>query len=241
MRIPKAAYGIFPIMLVSSATFAQQVLTGKVRKKGGDEVLLSVSVQNKNQKKYNLSDIGGNYRIPAKKGDSIIFSSAGYKPDTTIVNGWMFAEANGYDVFLEPNLVELPTYRVGELNNYQLDSLKRKEDYAWLDNVHQVKLAGGKRFSDGVGISFSPINYFYGPEANRRKLRRRLEQEEKDYYIDYRFPRPYVARMTRLTGDSLQLFMYRYRPTYKFCRKASNEEILHYISDKLKRFRNSGK
>jgi hypothetical protein len=42
---------------------------------------------------------------------------------------------------------------------------------------------------------------------------------------------------TRLTGDSLQLFLRRYRPSYKFCRKANSEDILLYINDKLVLFR----
>jgi hypothetical protein len=202
---------------------------------------MSVSVHNLNQKKYNQSDMGGNFRIPATKGDTILFTSAGYLPDTTIVNDWMFAEADGYSVYLTPNMVELPSVRVGDQTNYQLDSIKRKEDYAWLDKVHRVKLAGGKRWSDGVGVSFSPLSYFYSGEVQRRKLRRRLKQEEIDYYIDSKFPRAYVARITGLQGDSLQTFMIRYRPSYKFCRKASNEDMLFYINDSLKKYHGNGK
>jgi len=238
MHLSHAAYGLSFLLLSSSTVLAQRVLTGKVHKKASNEVLMAVSVQNLTQKKYNQSDMGGNFRIPANPGDTLLFSSAGYSPDTAIVNNWMFAETDGYQVFLKPNLVELPSFRVGEESNYQLDSLKRKEEYAWLDEVHRVKLAGGKTFSDGVGISFSPINYFHRQEAQRRKLRKRLAQGEKDYYIDYKFPRAYVARVTRLRGDSLQQFMVRYRPAYSFCRKASGEDILLYINDRLKKYRN---
>jgi len=243
MRIAVTAYSLFfslPLVF-SSHVYSQQALTGRVRKKASTEVLMSVSVHNLNQKKYNQSDMGGNFRIPATKGDTILFTSAGYLPDTTIVNDWMFAEADGYSVYLTPNMVELPSVRVGDQSNYQLDSIKRKEDYAWLDKVHRVKLAGGKRWSDGVGVSFSPISYFYSGEVQRRRLRRRLKEEEIDYYIDSKFPRAYVARVTGLKGDSLQTFMIRYRPTYKFCRKASNEDMLFYINDSLKKYHGAGK
>jgi len=166
---------------------SQQLLRGRIRRKASEEVLLSVSVINRSQKKTNLSDLGGNYRIPAKKGDTVIFSSAGYKPDTTIVNNWMFEEKDGYQVFLEPNALTLPTVRVGEQSNYQLDSLKRKEEYAWLYPVHPRKLVGSETVTDGFGISISPIDYFSSKETQRRRLRHRLAQEEKDYYIDSRF------------------------------------------------------
>lgn len=229
-----AAYWPFALVLFSTPVAAQQFLTGKVRRRASEEVLSSVSVINHTQKKTNISDMGGNFRIPAREGDTITFSSAGYLPDTTIVAGWMFKEDNGYQVYLAPHVVALPTVRVGDQSNYQLDSAKRKEDYAWLDQVHREKLAGGKTFSDGVGISFSPLSYFNKKEVQRRRLRRRLQQEEKDYYIDSRFPRPYVARVTGLQGDSLQTFMVRYRPSYDFCRRSSGEDILFYINEKLK-------
>jgi len=159
MPISLPAYGLisFLPLVFSSQSFAQQVLSGRIHKKLSTEVLVAVSVHNLSQQKYNQSDMGGNFRIPAKKGDTIVFTSAGYLPDTTFVNTWMFAEAEGYNVYLTPNMVELPSVRVGEQSNYQLDSIKRREDYSWLDSVHHVKLAGGKTFSDGVGISFSPL------------------------------------------------------------------------------------
>jgi hypothetical protein len=242
MRISIPAYGIFfslPLVF-SSHSFAQQVLSGRIHKKLSTEVLVAVSVHNLGRQKYNQSDMGGNFRIPAQKGDTIVFTSAGYLPDTTFVNTWMFTEAEGYNVYLTPNMVELPSVRVGEQSNYQLDSIKRREEYSWLDSVHHVKLVGGKTFSDGVGISFSPLNYFYSKEVQRRRLIRRLKQEEIDYYIDSRFPRAYVARMTGLRGDSLQIFMFRYRPAYKFCRKASNEDMLFYINESLKKYHAAG-
>jgi hypothetical protein len=229
-------YGISSLLLFSSGAVAQESLRGKIHKKASEEVIMSVNVQNLTQKKYNISDMGGNYKIPAQKGDTVVFTSAGYKPDTAFVSSWMFDEQDGFSVYMDPNVVELPTVRVGDMSNYQLDSMKRKEEYAWLDKFHKVKLAGGKTFSDGVGISFSPLDYFNHVQVQRRRLQHRLANDEKDYYVDSRFPRNYVARVTGLKGDSLQLFMDRYRPSYDFCRKASNENMLLYISNSLKKY-----
>lgn len=237
MPAPAAAYLAIILALFAIPATAQQFLSGRIRRKASEEVLSSVSIINHTQKKTNISDMGGNFRIPAREGDTLTFSSAGYLPDTTIVARWMFTENNGYQVYLTPHIVALPTVRVGDQSNYQLDSIKRKEDYAWLDQVHREKLAGGKRFSDGVGISFSPLSYFHKTEIQRRRLRRRLQQEEKDYYIDSRFPGAYVARVTGLQGDSLQTFMVRYRPSYTFCRKSTSEDIFFYINEKLKLYK----
>jgi hypothetical protein len=227
------------LVLLSTPAVSQQVLTGKTRQKNTDAILALVTVVNHSQKKYNVSDAGGNYRIVAKPGDTITFSSAGYHADTTYVVTSDLADKDGFVVYLEPNLVELPSVLVGQLSNYQLDSIQRKEDYAWLDQVHKVRLAGDQTPTDGVGIGFSPITYFSQEQRNLRQLRQHVKTEEKDFYIDSRFPQSYVSLVTGLKGDSLQIFMATYRPTYNFCRGASNEDILLYINEKLKLFHRS--
>ena len=56
---------------------ASSQLTGKIFRKGSTEVLSGVNVKNSTTKKYNTSDLGGNYIVPAQPGDTVIFSSAG--------------------------------------------------------------------------------------------------------------------------------------------------------------------
>ena len=224
------------LVLLSTRAVSQQVLTGKIRQKATDAILSSVTVVNHTQKKYNVSDAGGNYRIAASPGDTITFSSAGYHADTTYVVTSDLEDKDGYMVYLEPNMVELPSVLVGQRTNYELDSIQRKEDYAWLDQTHKVRLAGDQTPTDGVGIGFSPVTYFSSEQKDLRQLRQRVKSEEKDFYIDSRFPPSYVSMITGLKGDSLQLFMVTYRPTYNFCRSASNEDVLLYINEKLKLF-----
>jgi hypothetical protein len=219
----------------SSIGFAQQQLAGKTIKRGGTEIVIGVNVINRTLVKGNISDMGGNYKIAARPGDTIIFSSAGYQPDTLVVRSYMLAES--WMVDLTPKIVALPSVSVEEASNYQSDSLKRRDEYRWLlDKKHPVKLMNEKRPGDAPGFSFSPLGYYSKTEKDKRRLKRRLRQQEEDYYIDYKFPPVRVAQLTRLKGDSLQLFLRLYRPSYAFCRKANNEDILLYINDKLKLF-----
>jgi len=214
---------------------AQQNLTGKIVKRGSPEVLTGVTVLNVHQGKHNLSDAGGNYKIPAAVGDTIIFSSAGYRPDTMLVADYMLAES--FLVALDPNVMSLKAVKVDELRNYQMDSIKRREDYAFiLNKKHPVRLMNEKRAADGPGFSFSPIGYFSKGERRKRKLKKRLAQEEEDYYIDYKFSPARVAQLTGLKGAALQKFLVRYRPSYKWCRNANNQDILLYINEKRKLF-----
>jgi hypothetical protein len=224
------------IFAFSAIGFGQQELVGKIVKKGGTEILIGVTVININLKRGNISDMGGNYKIPALPGDTILFSSAGYQPDTLIVRSYMFAGA--WLVDLNPNIIALPYVNVDEESNYQFDSLKRRDEYRFLlDRKHPVKLMNEKRPGDAPGLNFSPLGYFSSSEKRKRRLKKRLQREEEDYYIDYKFPAARVAQLSRLKGDSLQLFLRLYRPSYAFCRKAKNEDMLLYINEKLSLFR----
>ena len=112
------------LLTFSSISTAQQPLAGKVVKKGSTEVLKGVTVINLSRGKHNISDMGGNYKIPAFPGDTILFTSAGYLPDTLVVASAMLSES--YQVFLAPNVVALAAVKVDETRNYQLDSIKRR-------------------------------------------------------------------------------------------------------------------
>jgi hypothetical protein len=224
------------LLLSSLPATAQQSLQGRVKRRQSTEILPAVSVINRTLGTTNRSDLGGNYRIAARPGDTLIFSSAGYLPDTTRVVAWMFDEKNGFDIYLRPNVISLPSALVDESSRYQLDSLQRRDDYAWIYRMHPDAALSDTNFTQGFGISFD-INFFNERQKEKRRLRRRLAQEEKDYYIDFRCPSAWVERITGLRDDSLRYFLLHYRPSYDFCRKASYEDIFLYINDHAKIFR----
>ncbi|HEY4335181.1 MAG TPA: hypothetical protein VGM89_04770, partial [Puia sp.] len=140
-------------------------------------------------------------------------------------------------IYLRENVVTLPSAKVTE-TSYQHDSIQRRDEYAWLLNKnHPVKLWNEKRPGDAPGLNFSPIGYWSKEEVRKRRLKKRLEQQERDYYIDSKFPRVRVSILTGLKGDSLDLFMVRYRPGYQRCRAMAAEDMLLYINDKMVLFR----
>jgi len=222
---------------------ASSQLTGKVFRKGSTEVLSGVNVKNSTTKKYNTSDLGGNYIVPAQPGDTVIFSSAGYHADTLIASKAFFAR--GYDVYLAVNVVVLAAVEIDPLGKYLADSIRRREEYAFiLDKKHPVKLMNEKRAADAPGFNFSPVGFFSKREKEKRRLKQRLKDEEerdRQAYIDARFPRARIARLTMLSGDSLNSFISLYRPSFNFCRNSSNQDMLLYINDKLLLFRESKK
>src|SRR5579864_4199866 len=111
------------LLLMALQGRSQQFLTGKIYKKNSTETLLSVSIHNITQQRYDLSDEDGSYRIPANPGDHIAFSSVGYKADSLTVTASLLTAA--CPIYLDIKPQTLATVRVGEFSNYQLDSMDR--------------------------------------------------------------------------------------------------------------------
>src|SRR5882762_1545988 len=103
-------------LLPCSAGFAQQFLTGKVRKKENGEILSSVNVYNQTLRTHKLSDEEGNYRIIVQPGDIVIFSCVGYHADTIAVSAKMLGAE--FPILLDLRPVSLQAVTVSSLSNY---------------------------------------------------------------------------------------------------------------------------
>lgn len=222
------------------STFAQTstFLTGKVVDDLYDRVVMGATVKNLSGNSISQSDMGGNYKVKAASGDKIAFTCIGYTPDTITVTTDMLSGT--YNISLTRNVIELEEVAVGDLNAYQVDSISRIEEFGEVLGKSNNKLVGGKGNTptDGVGVTFSPLSHFSKDEKNRRRFKKRFEEQEREYYIDYKFPHLYVAKITGLTGDSLRAFMFKYRPDYEFCRDNTREGMLVYINDSYREFMN---
>lgn len=215
---------------------AQRYVTGKIFRDQSDEVLMGVDIINLTQTLHKQSDMGGNYKISATIGDVLVFSSVGYKPDTVRVVAFILD--SGYNVLLRQETKSLPMVNVqGDLNKYQQDSLNRRDEYNHIYQRAPHKAVGGATPTEGAGIVVSPINYFSKKEKQVRQLKKRLRDNEETFYVDFRFSRTYVSKLTRLQGDSLSMFMQRYTPSYKFCRQTSPEAMVLYINECLMSFK----
>ncbi|MET0635724.1 MAG: hypothetical protein ABWZ25_06830 [Chitinophagaceae bacterium] len=222
------------IFLVSgTACFSQYHLKGHIRSRQTELPMENVLVQNLETKKITLSNNIGHYIIPASEGDTVVFSITAYVPDTVVVTFGLLI--TNYDPDLEMNMISLKGVTVR--NSYQLDSINRRQSYNELKGSMRG-ITGNNRPTDGVGVSISPLSFFSYRAKQKRVAARRIENREKEFYIDDKFPVTTVGRLTKLTGDSLNLFMYMYRPTYKQARKMDHDDLIEYVSDKLILFRN---
>jgi CarboxypepD_reg-like domain len=175
------------------------------------------------------TDSNGNYALMVDLKDSISFSYLGkatMKYPIKDINYY-----SGFDISLHVDPVELKEIRVMP-HNYRDDSIQNRKDYEKIFNYKKpgFKITDG---SGGLGAGVdlnSLIEMFERNKINRTKaFQRRLEDEEQDKYVDHRFARSVVLKITHLEGDELDSFMVKYRPSYPFCKKATDYDLYDYI------------
>jgi hypothetical protein len=232
MRVP---FILLIILLLQASTKAQIILKGKLMDSKSDLPLAGVTIYNSSQKIYKKSGYDGQYSIFSYDRDTLIFSFVGYRSDTVEV----FADRiqDGLDVGLKalpPKLLDTFTVRS---RSYILDSLQRRQDYAAFYKQPLHNATGGNTPSSGFGISLSPISYFSKQERSKRAFKKRLQNNEEQAYIDFHFSPSYVYRLTGLTGDTLQQFVRKYRPSYDFLRSKTSEDLVWYVNESLKAYK----
>ena len=223
---------IIALLAGSDQLCAQQTLYGKVYEAFTDSVIATVNIFNTRTKSSIRSGADGSYSLSAAEGDIIIFSASGFKPDTITVSFSLLLTR--FDLSLHKQIVLLKEIKV--TGSYKNDSLNRRNYYSHI-YAKQAGITGRNRPADGIGVTLSPISFFSKESKQKRTLRKRLEKEEKESFIDHSFPLVWVKSITGLNGDSLSLFMYRYRPSYSFCRKTDRQGMRVYINSKVKEFR----
>jgi hypothetical protein len=117
--------------------------------------------------------------------------------------------------------------------NYRLDSLQNRRDYAKIFDYERPKLraAGGGESGVGIGFDLDEIIRMFQFRRNKNmlKFQERLVEQERDKFIDHRFNKQLVRRLTNLSDEKLDSFMVIYRPTYEFVLTTSDYELQSYI------------
>ncbi|HRG82476.1 MAG TPA: carboxypeptidase-like regulatory domain-containing protein [Chitinophagaceae bacterium] len=180
----------------------------------------------------------GVYEIDVLATDSIFFSYLGKPtmkfPIATIQNILQF------NISLH---VSIPTLKEVKIRprNYRQDSIQNREDYAKVFNYQKPKLKTvTPQYGAGVGFDLDEIVNMFRFKRNRSiaNFQKRLLQQEEDKFIDYRFSKSLVRRLTLLTGNELDSFMRLYRPSYTFTKFANDYDFQAYIKQAHLRYEN---
>lgn len=177
-----------------------------------------------------ITDSVGNFSIIVSENDSIWFSYLN-KPTPKYAVRTIANPAN-FEISLHVNATELKEVRIMP-KNYRLDSIANRQEYAKAFDFQKPGIGSslGVGPNGGVGLDLDEFINMFRFRRNRRMLafQERLVQEEQDRYIDYRFSRALIIRLTRLHGKDLDSFVQHYRPSLEFIQNSTDYELQDYI------------
>ncbi len=204
------------LFFLSFQAHSQRLITGTVTDSIHGVPLYPATVINSTSGRAVYTDSSGNYRIMAKSHDELQYRYLGFYPKKYTVPAGLTPLI--HDVVLISKRIKLKTLEVQALTPYQQDSVARIKTFGHYLSLPVVPLFGGP--TSGIGVSMHPITYFSTGERRKRRFHKRYKQYEKDAFVDSRYTRELVHRLTGMTGDSLRIFMYQVRPDYSFTRHA---------------------
>jgi hypothetical protein len=182
------------------------------------------------------TDSLGRYTITVRETDSIYFSYLN-KP-TPKYSVLSIADHSAFDISILKKLTELPPVFIKQ-RNYRMDSIRNREDYAKYFNYRKPGLSTVTNNSPGgvgAALDLTELINVFRFRKNKRDVafQERLIQQEQDKYIDHRFSKALVRKLTGLTSPQLEDFMKQYRPSYQMSQQLNELEFGHFIIEAYK-------
>lgn len=179
----------------------------------------------------------GEYEIAVGEKDSIWFSYLN-KP-TVKFPVLKITTPLAFDISLQVNVTVLKEVRIRP-RNYRQDSIQNRQDYAKVFNYNKPGLGVvTPQYGAAAGFDLNElINVFrFRKNRNMKSFQDRLVAQEEDKFVDHRFNKALVRRLTALTGPELDSFMIAFRPPYIFAIITSDYDFQLYIKDAFERFK----
>jgi hypothetical protein len=210
---------------------AQLTVTGTVFDSSKRNYVENVRVESTGGK-FTRTDSMGHYKIAVTEKDSLTFIYLNKPTQKFAVKD--ITSLTQFDLSL--GITVKGGYRtlkevVVFARSYREDSMENRQTYADVYNYRKPTIRTSV-FPDGaVGADVNEIINMFRFKRNKRlkAFQARLEQQEQDHFVSYRFNKNFVRRITGLQGSELDTFMIRYLPTYEFASTADEVTFNKYI------------
>jgi hypothetical protein len=180
-----------------------------------------------------LTDANGKYSITVRLSDSIWFTMLGKSTQKYIVD--TINTPDNFNISVLLNAAYLPEVRVRN-KNYRIDSLMNRQDYAKVFNFKKpgISIVTPNSYVPGAltaGFDLESIINMFRFKRNRSitKLQNRLLEQEREKYVDFRFNKNFVRKLTKLQAPEIDTFMVRFRPDYDFLLTVNDLELGYAI------------
>jgi len=189
-----------------------------------------------------ITDSLGKFSISVTKNDSVFFTYLSKKtlkyPVDTIT------DLSNFEIALYVDAAWLPAVKVRN-SNYRLDSIANRQQYAKAFNFKKPGLkftsspSSPSSYIPGsvtAGLDLDEIINMFRFKRNRQilSMQERLIQEEQNKYINHRFTKFLVQKLTNLKGAALDSFMVVSRPSYELLLTMNEIELGYYIEQCFK-------
>ncbi len=189
---------------------------------------------------FAITDSMGRYAIPVNTIDSLSFV---YNNKPT--QKFSVAEISNPDQFdislhipVQSRFTILKEVKVYS-HSYRQDSIENRQAYAEVFDYRKPGIHSSLSPSGVAGADLGELINIFRFRRNRQlnAFQKRLEAQEQDKYVDYRFSRAFVKRVTGLSPPALDSFITIYRPTYEFVRTSTLVTFNQYVLDAAYRFK----
>jgi len=177
-----------------------------------------------------VTDSFGHYSLVLESMDSIHFSYLGKPTKPVAVKDipypWDFNMSLHVTTGMLPSVIVRP-------RSFRYDSMQNRMTYSKVFDFQKPNPLSTINSSPSgvVGMDPNAIINMFRFRRNRRMLafQERLVQQEQDKYVDHRYNKAIVKRLTGLDKEELDAFMVRYRPDYDFVQSCNDLELFQYI------------
>ncbi len=189
---------------------------------------------------FSMTDSVGHYNILVRETDSLYFTYNNKPTQKFAVS--KISNQNQFDVSLRVAVESRFSYLKEVIvysKTYKQDSIENRKEYADVFEHSKPGLSTSITPDGAVGADLDElINIFRFRRNHRLKaFKARLEDQEQERYINFRFSRLLVQRITGLVANDLDSFMLWYRPTYDFVAVSTELQFNQYILNAAYQYR----
>jgi hypothetical protein len=218
----------FFLVLLSFCSYAQYKVKGTVYDSSRLYRIEAVTVLSTNGK-GTVTDSLGRYQLDVGEKDSIWFSFLGKPtPKYPILK---IADITRFDIALRLKMDVMQEVKIRS-RIYKEDSIQNRKDYAKAFDFRRPSFESMTSVNAmGAGIDIQELIRLFQFRKNKsmEKFRERLLEQEREKFVDHKFSKALVKRLTGLDGDQLTLFMKEYRPVFEFALYSSEYDFQLYI------------
>jgi hypothetical protein len=210
---------------------AQFTVSGTVYDSSKVNLVEGVLVQNLSGAKT-FTDSLGKYSLQVAENDSLFFTYRNKSTPKYAVS--TIPDINHFDIKIHLKVKGKYTTLsevIVQSKSYRQDSIENRERYAKAFNFRPGHVGSSVSPTGGVGLDINDLINLFRFRRNKqlKAFRNRLEREEKERYVNYKFNKTLVSRITNLKKPDLDTFMIRYRPDYEFIQLCDELTLNQYI------------